>query len=74
MKKLLEHYMKKNYKRLTKKNLGLKKRLKEKVIDYMSNGKVIMIHLIAGLIKRFSVILLVTISLYKNESIFSKTV
>ena len=51
VKKLLEHFMKKNCKRLIKKNLELEKELKEKVINYMSNGKVMMIHSIAGLIK-----------------------
>ena len=40
-KKLLEHYMKKNWKRLIKKNLWLKMWLKENEINYMSNGKVI---------------------------------
>ena len=41
----------------------------------MSNGKVMINRLIAGLIKkRFTVILLITTSLYKNESIFSKAV
>ena len=40
----------------------------EKVINYMSNGKIMIIRLIVGLIKRFDVILS-----YKNESIFSKT-
>ena len=44
----------------------------------MSNGKVMTISLIAGLIKRFSVILLIEISLnaiplYRNEPIFCKT-
>ena len=33
--KLLEHFMKKNYKRLTNENLELKKVIKEKVISYM---------------------------------------
>ena len=41
--------MKKNYKKLIKKNFEQKKELEEKVINYMSNGKVIIIHLIAGL-------------------------
>ena len=41
MKKLQEHFMKKNCKRLIKKNY-------EKVINYMSNGKAIINHLIAG--------------------------
>ena len=52
VKKLLEHFMKKNCKRLIKKNLELKKYLGKKVINYMLNGKVIVIHLIAGLIKK----------------------
>ena len=47
VKKLLEHFIKNNCKRLIKKNLELKKYLKEKVISYMSNGKVIIIYLIA---------------------------
>ena len=51
VKKLLEHFMKKNYKRLINKNLLQEKLLKEKVINYMSNGKVMIVNLIAGLIK-----------------------
>ena len=34
------------------KNLELKKYLKEKVTNYMLNGKIIIIHLIVGLIKK----------------------
>ena len=41
-------FMKKNCKRLIRKNVGLKKRLKRKVINYMSNGKDIIILLISG--------------------------
>ena len=44
--------MKKNYKKLFKKNLGQKKQLKEKMINYMLNGKFMIIHLIVGLIKK----------------------
>ena len=62
VKKLLEVSMKKNYKKLVKKNLEEKKCLKEKVINFVSNGKDMIIVLIAGLIKK---------KLYKNESIFS---
>ena len=43
----------------------------------MSNGKAMIVHLIAGLIKRLnqiSVILWIAFPLYKNEPIFSKTV
>ena len=62
VKKLLEVFMKKNCKKLVKKNLEQKKYLKEKVINYMSNGKGMIIHLIVGLKKQFS---------YKNESTLS---
>ena len=44
--------MKNNCKRLIKKNLEQKKYLRKKVINYMLNGKVMTIHLIAGLIKK----------------------
>ena len=60
--KLLAHSMKKNYKLQINNNLELKRYLKERVINYMSNGKVIIIHLIVGLIKKMY---------YENESIFS---
>ena len=49
VKKLLEHFMKKNCKRLIIKNLELKKYLRKNVINYMLNGKVMTIHSIAGL-------------------------
>ena len=51
-KKSLEDFMKKNCKRLSKKNSGQKKYLKEKATNYMLNGKVTIIRLIVGLIKR----------------------
>ena len=54
--------MKKNCKKLVKKNVEQKKILKRKGENYMSNGKGIIIHLIVGLIKKIS---------YKNESILS---
>ena len=44
--------MKKNYKKQVKNNLEQKKYLKGKVINYMSNGKGIVIYLIVGLIKK----------------------
>ena len=40
VKKLLEHFMKNNCKRVIKKNLEQKKYLRKKVINYMLNGKV----------------------------------
>ena len=56
-------------------NLGQKKQSREKVINYMSNRKVVIVHLIAGFIKKklnqISVIVSIPIPLYKNESIFS---
>ena len=59
---LLEVFMRKNCKKLIKKNLEYKKQLKEKVINCTLNGKDTIIHLIVGLIKK---------TLYKNESILS---
>ena len=53
---------KKKCKKLVKMNSEQKKCLKEKVINFMSNGKDMVIHLIFGLIKKIS---------YKNESILS---
>ena len=58
MKRLLEVFMKNNCKKLIRKNLEQKKYLKEKVIICMLNGKDMIIHLIAGLIKKI---------LYNNE-------
>ena len=55
-------YEKKLQKTEKKKDLEQQKYLKERVIDYMSHGKGIIIHLIVGLIKKIS---------YKNESILS---
>ena len=52
VRKLLEVFMKKNCKKLAKKNLELKKYLKEMVTNCMSNGKGMIIHLIVGLIKK----------------------
>ena len=52
MKKLLEFFMKKNCKRQIKMNLEYKKQLKEQEISYILNGKAMIIHLIAGLIKK----------------------
>ena len=62
MKKVLEHFMKKNYKKQIEKDLGKKKSLKKGNKLYMSNGEDMIINLIAGLIKIF---------LYKIESILS---
>ena len=51
VKSLLERFEKKKCKRENKKNLEYKKKLKEKVMNYMSNRTVMTIHLIVGLIK-----------------------
>ena len=57
-------FYKKELKRQIKKSLKQKKSLKEKEINYMSNGKFMIIHLIAGLINK---------TLSENESILSQT-
>ena len=57
--------MKKNCKRLIKKNLAERKYLKEKVTSCMLNGKGMINLLIVGLIKK---------TLYKNDPIFSYTI
>ena len=44
--------MKKKYKKQINKNLGQKESLKEKETNYISNGKDMIIYLIAGLIKK----------------------
>ena len=51
-KKLLERFAKKNCNKQIKKSVELKKKLKEKVINYMLNGKATTILLIVGLIKK----------------------
>ena len=48
----LERFTKKNRKKQVKKSLGLKKQSRQKVINYMLNGKAMTILLIVGLIKR----------------------
>ena len=45
-------FYEKELQKTNQKNLELKKQLKEKMINYMSNGKFMIIHLIAGLIKK----------------------
>ena len=60
--KIIGSFYEKNCKKLIKRNLEQKKYLKEKVINYKSNGKDIIIPLIVGLIKTI---------LYKNKSILS---
>ena len=60
---LLEVFMKKNCKRLVNKKIRIEKVLKKKVINFMSIGKDIIIHLIVGLIKK----ILNEIFPYKNE-------
>ena len=70
VKKLLECLTKKNCKRQIKQNLELKKYLKEKVINYMSNGKVMIIHLIVELIKK---ILLYKMGYFAESYTYSET-
>ena len=52
MKKLLEHFMKKNCKRQIKKSLEYKNKLRQRETSYVSNGKDMIFHLLAGLIKK----------------------
>ena len=59
---LLEAFLKKNCKKLVKKNSESKTYLKEKAKKCMSNGKDTINHLIIGLVRKSS---------YKNESILS---
>ena len=59
--------MKKNCKKLVKKNLEYKKQLKEQVINCTLNRKDMIIHLTVGLIKKT----LNEIPSYKNESVLS---
>ena len=51
-KKLLEIFTKRNCRKQVKKSLELKKSLKEKMINYMLNGKTIIILLTNALIKK----------------------
>ena len=48
VKTLLERFMKRNYKKQIKQNLEEKNLLKENVINYISNGKAMIILLIVG--------------------------
>ena len=52
VKKILEHFMKKNCKKTNQQGFREEKLYKEKEMNYMPNGKDIIIHLIAGLMKR----------------------
>ena len=55
MRKLSKRLKNNNCKRKIKQSLGLKKHLREKMINYMTNGKVMITHLIVVLIKEISV-------------------
>ena len=65
-------FYEKELQKTNQKEFRIEKKLRRKVINYMSNGKDMIIHLIAGLIKKMlNEILSNTNLLYKNESIFS---
>ena len=70
VKKLLEHFMKNNYRRLIKKNLELKKHLRKKVINYMLDGKVVIIHLIVGLTKKIYYNIIARFKVMQQKQIF----
>ena len=70
--KIIGTFYEKELQKTNQKEFRIEKKLRRKVINYMSNGKDMIIHLIAGLIKKMlNEILSNAISLYKNESIFS---
>ena len=52
VKKVLRTFYEKKLQRTNQKELRIEKVLRKKVINYMLNGKVMIIHLIAGLIKK----------------------
>ena len=52
---MLEHFNKKNFRKQIKKSLELKIKKKEKAINYMLNGKALIILLTVGLIKKHSI-------------------
>ena len=52
VKKLLEHSIKKDLQKTNQKEFRIEKVIKKKEISYMSNGKDMIIHLIAGSIKK----------------------
>ena len=54
VKKLLERLMNTNCKRQIKQGLELKNYSREKVINFILSGKVMIIHLLAGLMKKIS--------------------
>ena len=60
--KIIRTFYEKELQKTNQKEFRIEKKLRRKVINYMSNGKDMIIHLIAGLIKKM---------LYKNELIFS---
>ena len=51
-KKFLEGFMRKNFNKKIVNSIALKRRLREKVINYMSNGKATIILLTVGSIKK----------------------
>ena len=52
VKNLQEHFIKKQLQKTNKKKFRIEQVLKKKVISYMLNGKIMIIHVIAGLIKK----------------------
>ena len=60
---MLKKFYEKELQKTDRKEFRIEKVLKKKVISYMSNGKVMIIHLIVGLIKK---------TLYKMSQYFPK--
>ena len=69
---IIRTFYKNELQKTNQEKFRLEKVIKKKEINYMSNGKDMIILLIAGLIKKMlNEILPNAIPLYKNESIFS---
>ena len=49
---IIRTFYEKELQKTNQQNFRTKKQLRKKVINYMSNGKVMIVHLIAGLIKK----------------------
>ena len=52
VKNLQEHFIKKQLQKTNQKKFRIEQVLKKKVISYMLNGKIMITHVIAGLIKK----------------------
>ena len=65
VKNLQEHFIKKQLQKTNKKKFRIEQVLKKKVISYMLNGKIMIIHVIAGLIKKIQYTIITRFHLIK---------